>query len=187
MPHLVDWGEFQFPGGVLSQVPDLRGQLHVEHAEHLRLPYLVRPVLDTHLLVEGRGGREGREVEREGGRWREGQREGGEEGEREGGEEGEKEGKEGGGREGKRERRRGKREEGGSSMTCMSMPCIAATKDSSPSIAVSSQPVLLTSPSSSSWVSMTIAADLYSHTILQKSPTVPSIGACVIMKALRCL
>ena len=72
-------------------------------------------------------------------------------------------------------------------MTCMSMPCIAATKDNSPSIAVSSQPVLLTSPSSSSWVSMTIAADLYSHTILQKSPTVPSIGACVIMKALRCL
>ena len=39
-----------------------------------------------------------------------------------------------------------------------------------------------TSPSSWSWVSMTIAADLCSHTILQKSPIVFSIGPWVMMK-----
>lgn len=40
-----------------------------------------------------------------------------------------------------------------------------------------------TFPSSTSWFNITTLAELCSHTILQKSPTVSFMGACVMMKA----
>ena len=50
---------------------------------------------------------------------------------------------------------------------------------------VQNTPIMPTCPPSSSSVSMTLAADFCSQIILQKSPIVFVMGACVTMNAIR--